>query len=566
MQIDQKNLSKLFTDMQRRHFVIPDYQRPYNWNTEKCEILWEDLKDNFFEAPNTDYFLGTIVTCKNGNDLEVIDGQQRLTTFSLLLRAFYTKLESMLPETDEIRGLKTQIEPCLWDVDEVTLKVTDKTKTRIKTEVATEKDKDSFDTIMITGSLLEQKDNNYSKNYAYFRDQCDIFAQQNPMEWYRFCNYILKRCVLLPIECQNENVALTIFSTLNNRGMPLSDADIFKSELYKASSQKDEFVDLWNTLSEICESTKDKKGNYEFTIDDVFMYYMQVLRARDGDKDTSNTGLRTYYLQNKKEKLLQEPLMSEVLELAEFWRSANGFDGKYNMPAQTMKWMHCLWAFPNTIWIYPVSAYFLTNKEIHEHWETAETQERLSEFLRKLCAFVYAKYIYAPSLSGIKGTIYALDIDICKTGDLPVLDTSFIDDTIEYEMDKLISAKPFVRGILTIDAYLNPNQEYLLANPEQLEIEHILPQKWQDTNYNGWDKTSAAEYIEKLGNKVLFEKKLNILAGNGYFAQKKEKYKNSSIANVQDLAKVDQSDWSREELLKRDEELKIRVINFFKSI
>lgn len=568
MQIDQKNLTKLFSDMQKRKFIIPDYQRPYNWDTEKCEILWGDLKDNFLSAPDKDYFLGTIVTYKNGSNLEVIDGQQRLTTFSLLLRAFYTKLETMQPTAD-VKGLKRQIGACLWDVDDISEEVKDKRQTRIDTKVATEKDKGTFNYIMETGELTEQK-NNYSNNYEFFQEECNKFAVENPMMWYHFCSYILKKCVLLPIECVDEEIALTIFSTLNNRGMPLSDADIFKSELYKAcktESDKADFIAKWDALTEVCDATKDKKGNYEFTIDDIFMYYMQVLRGRENNKDTTNIGLRAYYLKKDgKYRLMQEGLIDEILELAEFWRSAYGFSGKYNIPNDAMKWLHCLWAFPNTIWVYPVSAYFLTNKALRENWDTESTQQQLSAFMKSLCAFVYAKYIYKPSLSQIKGDIYSLDVEICQNAPLSTMNNSFVTDSTKTELDKFIVTKKFVRGILTIDAYLNPNQTELLKNPDRLEIEHILPQKWQMANYNGWDKDSAVECLEKFGNKVLFEKKLNILAGNGYFAQKKEKYKNSKVANVQDLAKIDQNDWSREELLKRDIELKTRIINFFKSI
>lgn len=554
MQIDQKNLSKLFSDMQKRTFVIPEYQRPYNWDEDKCQILWDDLKDNFFANPGVDYFLGTIVTCKNGVNLEVIDGQQRLTTFSLLLRAFYTKLESM-PESDEVSGLKRQIEPCLWDTDDISQKVTDKSKIRVVSEVATEQDKTSFRFIMETG-YVGNRNNRYASNYIFFQEQCDKFAKDAPMEWYKFCNYILRRCVLLPIECQNQEVALTIFSTLNNRGLPLYDADIFKSELYKASNDKELFIKQWNELSELCESTKDKNGNYEFTIDDMFMYYMQVLRGRAEDKDSTNIGLRNFYLNDKKKRLLEPNLITELLELAEFWKSANGYDGKYKIDDESMKWFHCLWTFPNTIWVYPVSAYILT----------AKTTENMGVFLKKLCAYVYAKYIYSPSLSGIKGAVYALDVEICKGNYLGQMTGDFINENIEYELDKFayMQTKKFIRGILTIDAYLNPNQVNLLQNPEKLEIEHILPKQWQNANYNGWTREEAETCIEKFGNKVLFEKKLNIQAGDGYFGQKKKKYERSNVEAVKDLSRLETNNWSKEELLQRDKELKDRVIGFFK--
>src|SRR5699024_7129079 len=82
-------------------FLIPDYQRPYAWTEDECITLWEDLLN--FTIPdenaesfdtNDEYFLGPIVTFRNeNNQLEIIDGQQRLTTLMLMLRAFYSRFE-----------------------------------------------------------------------------------------------------------------------------------------------------------------------------------------------------------------------------------------------------------------------------------------------------------------------------------------------------------------------------------------------------------------------------------------------------------------------------------------
>ncbi|MDK4556412.1 GmrSD restriction endonuclease domain-containing protein, partial [Kingella kingae] len=74
-----------------------------------------------------------------------------------------------------------------------------------------------------------------------------------------------------------------------------------------------------------------------------------------------------------------------------------------------------------------------------------------------------------------------------------------------------------------IHAYLFDEKQTLL--PNKIEIEHIFPRKWQDTNYNGWNINDAKQHLEQLGNKIIFEKLLNIQAGNGYFGKKKEHYK-----------------------------------------
>ena len=99
LNVDQKTIKDLFQD-KKADFLIPDYQRPYAWGETECQTLWDDIFS--FAIPdegrvefdsNSEYFLGPIVTFRNTNfKMEVIDGQQRLTTLMLLLRAFYTKL------------------------------------------------------------------------------------------------------------------------------------------------------------------------------------------------------------------------------------------------------------------------------------------------------------------------------------------------------------------------------------------------------------------------------------------------------------------------------------------
>ena len=89
LHVSKKSISKLFTEMQDRKFIIPDYQRPYKWDKEKCETLWKDIEEfSQSDAKNgADYFLGTIVSHKNNDkDLEIIDGQQRLTTIYIILK------------------------------------------------------------------------------------------------------------------------------------------------------------------------------------------------------------------------------------------------------------------------------------------------------------------------------------------------------------------------------------------------------------------------------------------------------------------------------------------------
>lgn len=219
LNVSRKNISKLFVDMQNKKFIIPDYQRPYTWDEEKCGVLWEDIT-NFHESNHdtNEYFLGTIVSYKNGQNIEIIDGQQRITSFFLLLRAFYKKLEEMT-EDDNVKGLKNQIAPCIWDINPISQIVSDKKKIHIESLVATDEDNEVFHSILETGFSKEDAKDLYSLNYRFFYEKCKEYAQKNPMQWQPLCVSILQKCIILPIECDQQDTALTIFSTLNDRGL-----------------------------------------------------------------------------------------------------------------------------------------------------------------------------------------------------------------------------------------------------------------------------------------------------------------------------------------------------------
>ena len=115
LNIDQKTVYGLFSD-RKIDFLIPDYQRPYAWGESECQTLWDDIFA--FAIPEEDvdkfdqrdeYYLGPIVTFKNADGKqEIIDGQQRLTTLMLLLRAFYQRSGHMKDENNLLLSAKLQ--------------------------------------------------------------------------------------------------------------------------------------------------------------------------------------------------------------------------------------------------------------------------------------------------------------------------------------------------------------------------------------------------------------------------------------------------------------------------
>lgn len=236
LNIDQQTIRQLFSD-KKADFLIPDYQRPYAWGENECQTLWDDIftfafPDNDyskFDSDSDEYFLGPIVTFKNENaKLEVIDGQQRLTTLMLLIRAFYSKFENMKDENS--RSTREIIEKCIWKTDE--FGKPNMNRLKIDSEVSTDDDKDEFINILKSGRVDSSMKSRYADTYRFFEIKIHDFLSDYPSYFAYLPTRILNNCILLPIEAESQDTALRIFSTLNDRGKPLADTDIFKAQLY----------------------------------------------------------------------------------------------------------------------------------------------------------------------------------------------------------------------------------------------------------------------------------------------------------------------------------------------
>lgn len=193
--------------------------------------------------------------------------------------------------------------------------------------------------------------------------------------------------------------------------------------------------------------------------------------------------------------------------------------------------------------------------------ESQSFDEDFQMVLKELLSFLFVKFIEKPTVNAIKDDVFNAYISLENNNKLK-FDYSFNEILLKQQIESFSSSR-ISRALLLLDAYLNPKQENLIES--NFDIEHIFPKKWQDTNYNGWEKKDAELYLEKFGNKIIFEKKLNIQAGNGYFGNKKNKYGISKIANVLDLFNYPKNDWTKEDIEQREEEFKTRIITFFRD-
>lgn len=553
-------------------FLIPDYQRQYSWKKEHCETLWEDIEiflKNALNEQDEEYFLGSIVGFvdeNNKNVFEVIDGQQRITTLNLLFRALYKKASDVDFQTPNTKGYVKSFGKCLWVFDEGSEKL-EFNKPYLKSKVALDTDIEVLKKILSKDCKLNdtEKKSLYAKNFAFFCDEIDKFVSKNFDSWKDLCDTILNKIVILPIECKNQENAMRIFTTLNDRGMPLSDSDIIKGKIYanlKTESEKEKFAKEWKELE---SSLIDEESNEKiFTMDFLFVQYTHILRARD--KNTNKEiGLRKFYTMSKyKDNLKDAKIMQAIKELAELWAML-WYKSDEKLSLSALQMFNVLWTYPNDYWKALISAYYFYCKENHINFFDDKT---LLPFLKKVIATLFVIYLNRPEVNAVKDPIFNAYASLYDKNELDFKaekGNKNIAEILSNEEDfrkDFFKANRLLSALITLNLYIKfPKQKII----ESGEIEHIFPQKWQNTNYNGWDRKEAKEFLEHIGNKMWLEKKINIQAGNGYFGQKKEKYRESNFEEAKELASYPKDDWLKDDIIERGNDIYQRLLKFFKE-
>lgn len=570
LNVDQKTIKDLFQD-KKADFLIPDYQRPYAWGEAECQTLWDDIFS--FAIPddgrtefdsNSEYFLGPIVTFKNDDaKMEVIDGQQRLTTLMLLLRAFYAKFGHMQDKASV--ATRQNIEKCIWKTDE--FGEPDMSALKIDSEVATDKDKDEFLDILRTGTIKAGQKSRYAANFKFFQNCIDDFLAKYPTYFAYLPTRIMNNCILLPIEAESQDTALRIFSTLNDRGMPLSDSDIFKAQFYKYYTklgQKDSFIKQWKDIEELTEKIFHPINGTP--MDELFTRYMYFRRAKMGIKSSTTEALRKFY-EKDNYALLREPnTLDDMITLAHFWEDVSNQD-KDRFSQRILRLLFVLNYAPNGMWTYFVSVYFMQNKDDHGLLE----EEEFFRFLNKTIGFIWTYAVTNPGVNALRTPVYAEMVNIVNNRPVTFDGFKFEPEKVQSMFSNFVfnNARPITKSMLAWWAFQYDSQE-LISLETILEVEHIYARN----RYENDKSLSDVRNLEALGNKALLEKRINIRAADYRFADKIKYYQGFTNSRNQQkegtqnhelilLSTAD--DFTEADIVRRTEDIMSAFVAFLKD-
>ena len=587
-------------------FLIPEYQREYAWNQDQCDKLWQDICD-YIESDNVDetgqkepYFFGTIIAdCSISNQISLIDGQQRTTTFILLLKALLIRLQEVLvvnhfdedakslkngliARRDSILEILYRVEP--EDRDDLLehwekvkgIKVLENLSINEQTEYKQELQRiiesQTYEDAVISRheNKYRKGDNrltNFFKNFRYFYEKLKEYSQS---DLNIFAKTLLKECQVIEIRSWNTEQAITMFNSLNSTGLPLTDENIISAQLYKyASLDRESFNQKWTSLKQLTERLGAQNG---IKMDSILQQYMYIRRAKtkeyikEGNQpDVTTPGLRRYYIVDNK-RMLEQPfeLCANLEKIAFTWNKIKDY------PIVKL-----LQKFNDNTKIYLISYLFRYNvDEISEDKliEVAECLIRLFTILE----LVEAGY----SSASFKTFLFGENVKLVDTNVCEIIDDFNQHISSRWSRERIKETlQDYQKNVLV---YLN---EYLFAKSHGLyfdfdasvNIEHIMPASGK--NIEAIRQDAGVETLEEftgivnsLGNKILLEEDINKSISNDWFRTKKQQtvrqkagYKDSKYGIASALVNYHSDLWTKDDIEIAKDKAVERILNFIFS-
>lgn len=493
-------------------FTIPDYQRPYAWGREQTLQLLDDLEGALARDTDEPYFLGSIVLVKAGSDprAEVIDGQQRLTTLSILFAVLRdltenaklaAELAKVVVEPGEILA-GTQAKP------RVTLRKRDAKffANRVQTEGATEDLVALDDAHLKTDAQKAIRDNT-----SALRQRLAVWPDDKRQ---RLAAMLGTRTFLVVVSTPDLNSAHRIFSVMNARGLDLTPSDIFKSKVIGDVTDPDaaEYADKWE--QEEVDLGRDAFANL---FGHVRMIFMKE-RASKVLLQEFDEQVLSKYLPGKGREFVDDVLIP-YSDAYEHLLTQNYPDDVNWSPVNN--WLRRLMQVDNDNWQAPALW------ALKEH---GNDRAYLSEFLRKLerlSASMLLRRVYATP----RGSRYGELLKQLEKGDgllAPAFDLTpeELSETKDRLADRIYLVAPVRKYVLLRLDDLLAKQPGVSYQHKMITVEHVLPQNPRDGSVWELDFTEEQRlhWTHRLGNLVLLNRAKNSEAQNYDFAKKKANY------------------------------------------
>ena len=554
-------------------FKVPEYQRQYAWQEDQWEDMWNDMMEVMENGES--HFLGSIVVVKEDKRfdqldiLEIVDGQQRLVTLSIILCL--------------IRERFKRVDEDDWDLDIDPSERANRIEDRYLYKEDEQMKKhpnitlSTFDNNeyqeLLNGRLPDSEHSQLVEAAKYFSEKISELELEKVEE---ARTRLVNSMTLVTIECDSEESAFKLFETLNDRGLDLTAVDLMKNHLFSIATQaEDNELDYeqvkkdWEEIIRIVKPELSKPGrffrHYMMAVEEPditeaissYRLYDVFCEVIDHDIHDSNTTIQEYIADMKSKASLYVDIVNADTD--EYSGRANQTINRYlenlNILGSTQERTLLLRLFSEIDNANDVIRGLDAIESFIFRWRVTNqtTGTDVDEIHANLCSTVFDRNdpinelgekleAKAPSDSEVRVAI--------TTNDFPRNErTRYILSKIETEFYSTDQSK--------------------VIDPATVEIEHIAPRKAFDANkYSTWieyldcGKETFQEYCNQVGNLTLLNDRMNARAQNNPFDQKKREYEGSEFEMTKEIAE-EYDQWSTEKIERRTKLLAAKAPNIW---
>jgi len=524
MKAEERKIVNVFSESIK--FCIPDYQRPYSWEEKQALQLFEDIYESY-ESSAQEYFIGSLILIKGKNEeYEVVDGQQRLTTLTILFSSIMNRLEDA-GQKEHVKKKIMHFNPMTKEAGDCRL-IVRPTDSRIYKDVIINGES-------IVGVELSEPQEKMIANKSVFDSKLNEMSIQDVV---KFEQYLENNVQIVWVHTDNFPSAFRLFNVLNARGLPLSNSDLIKNYLLSKVKNDIERQDVTSQWEEIEEKIGVSK------LDEYFGH------------------LRTSICGNKQVKSLQD----EFIQIVDLYKgSAKDFakdllkssimylkiqDGDFSDPQSKLCYKSLSRVYYNE-WIPALLCYLRsTDKKISE-----------TQFLKLLERITYQNWIRGLGRTKRNQVYYDVISEINKNTSQEELLNKFLkhenDKELEIYLNGDVYGRPYAKALLLKIEDILQDDSVSKEYHGYITIEHVLPQSSKDDYWTTrFTDEQKRTWVHKIGNLTLISGKKNSAAQNYDFSKKKkiylEKDKKVSFDMTKEVCKNDE--WNLEIIESRQKE------------
>jgi uncharacterized protein with ParB-like and HNH nuclease domain len=522
MNISKESLIKLF-NTGTNQYLIPFFQRPYVWKKEDCENLYEDLLETF-EAnklnPQKEHFIGTVITKISNTStqmtaqFDLVDGQQRMTTFSLLIKALANSVDLT---QEKSTALSENLNSSLFFKDaygDVHYRI-----------IHNRLDRKSFDMIMRSDGTddkeIAEANNKIALTYLYFRNKFNTLTNAEILS----LNFtLLHKFPVINMVLEGHDDEQEIFDTINSLGVKLTTSELLKNHIFSDTESQKHYEEYWQNVFETDEETvefwneKKTAGRvYRENIDVLLYCYLLI----ENEKDVSLEHL----FKNYKEWLS----IKTFAEKKHFFITLKNYAGVYSsLPTGTelnnmhynnneKRFFHVIENL-NITTIYPLVLFIYNN--VDDEMEREKCLTILESYLvrRAVCRLTTKNYnnLFISLIKQLKNKgeksfleklseiLHDYKEDAAKFPTDEDFKNGFTDSKLSNQHAKEIL---FMITLYQINTVLN---DVTVLSSNAFSVEHIMPKKWQEN----WSQEFTSEEIYNRDKKLLTLGNLTIITKN----------------------------------------------------